>query len=126
MRIRLFWSVSLALCALFAIAPSASLAQQAAGAGDQSTSSSAPQAQAPTAGEAWAAPSPEAAPELPFLTPEPSWTSANPCRVTCPNGSSIDCTWSWAGDPTFCCWKNSVACQSYYCSSGSLVLSKFC
>ena len=52
--------------------------------------------------------------------------SANPCRVTCANGGTIDCTWSWAGDPTYCCFKNSIICQSYNCNTGSIVLSKHC
>jgi hypothetical protein len=60
------------------------------------------------------------------LLPEKIWTSANPCFVSCPLGGFIDCTWSWAGDPTYCCWKNATRCQSYNCSSGTIILSKSC
>ena len=73
---------------------------------------------------------PESTPEqeqaLPVFGPEKIWASANPCFVSCPNGGFIDCTWSWAGDPTFCCWKSATRCQSYRCSTGALVLSKVC
>lgn len=71
--------------------------------------------------------SPAPGQQVPFPPPpDLSWMSANPCRVTCPGGGSIDCTWSWAGDPTYCCFKTSTICQSYNCNTGSLVLSKHC
>lgn len=69
---------------------------------------------------------PDQGPNLSVLEPEKTWTSANPCFVSCPNGGFIDCTWSWAGDPHYCCWKSATRCQSYNCSSGSIVLSKVC
>jgi hypothetical protein len=69
---------------------------------------------------------PEQVPALPVFEPEKTWSSANPCFVSCPNGGFIDCTWSWAGDPTYCCWKSATRCQSYNCNTGALVLSKVC
>lgn len=60
------------------------------------------------------------------VTPQSAWASANPCFYSCPSGGSIDCTWSWAGDPTYCCWINFHRCQSYRCSTGQLILSKKC
>jgi hypothetical protein len=79
-----------------------------------------------TANATKASPAPGQQVELPLSPPAVSWMSANPCRVTCSNGSTIDCTWSWAGDPTYCCFKNSIICQSYNCNTGSIVLSKHC
>jgi hypothetical protein len=63
---------------------------------------------------------------LEMFAPEKSWTSANPCFVSCPGGGFIDCSWSWAGDPTFCCWKTSTRCMSYNCNTGAIALSKQC
>ncbi|MFL6231740.1 MAG: hypothetical protein ACJ76N_01265 [Thermoanaerobaculia bacterium] len=69
---------------------------------------------------------PEKQPELPSFEPEKILTSANPCFVSCPKGGFIDCTWSWAGDPTYCCFKTSTRCQSYNCNTGAIALSKVC
>lgn len=60
------------------------------------------------------------------FTPQAAWASANPCFYSCPSGGSIDCSWSWPGDPTWCCWINFNRCQSYKCSTGQLALSKKC
>lgn len=61
-----------------------------------------------------------------IFAPEKTWTSANPCFVSCPGGGFIDCSWSWAGDPKFCCWKTSTRCMSYNCNTGAIALSKQC
>lgn len=61
-----------------------------------------------------------------IVLPDEAWASANPCEVTCStNGWFLYCTWSYAGDPNYCCWTNpAVGCQSYNCNTGALALSK--
>lgn len=71
-------------------------------------------------------PAPADKPVLPILEPEKIWSSANPCFVSCPNGGFIDCSWSWSGDPTYCCWKTATRCMSYNCNTGAIALSKTC
>jgi hypothetical protein len=65
-------------------------------------------------------------PVAPLFTPDKTWASANPCFVSCPSGGFIDCSWSWSGDPTYCCWKTSTRCISYNCNTGAIALSKSC
>jgi hypothetical protein len=65
-------------------------------------------------------------PEILLPPIEMNWTSANPCFVSCPSGGFIDCSWSWAGDPKYCCWKTSTRCMSYECNTGAIKLSKQC
>ncbi len=59
------------------------------------------------------------------LTPQDAWASANPCEVRCTtNNFYLICTWSWAGDPNYCCWTHpQVGCQSYNCNTGALAVS---
>lgn len=63
------------------------------------------------------------------VMPRDAWASANPCQVTCidPPGWLTSCTWSYPGDPVFCCWTNAwIGCQSYRCSNGQLIITSYC
>jgi len=121
------WSIGsvLGVCLLLALTPCATLAEEGK---SEVAPSSPPTANCPTQSvqDPLSPMSSEKEPVAPLFIPDKSWASANPCFLSCPTGGFIDCSWSWAGDPTYCCWKNTTRCISYNCNTGAIALSKQC